>query len=325
LQQAVKDLERAYQNFFKKRADFPRFKKKNLHDAFRLPQGVKVEQCNSRIFFPKIGWIRYRKSRDILGEVSNVTISKSQNKWFVSLQTEREIETPIHPSKISVGVDVGIAKLATLSNGKVFPAVNSFKTQQIKLATLQRRLSKKKKFSKNWKKAVFKVSRLHARIAHIRHNYLHQTTDIISKNHAMVCVEELQIKNMSKSASGSLASPGKKVKVKSGLNKAILDQSWYEFRRQLEYKQSWRGGMVIAVPPQYTSQTCPRCHYVEAANRKTQAQFICTRCHYQNNADVVGAINILRAGHARLACGELVQLDCSMNQEPTEVAHALVA
>jgi putative transposase len=284
-----------------------------------------MDQPNSRIYFPKIGWVGYRKSREILGEISNVTMSKSENKWFVSLQTERDIETPLHASKTSVGVDMGIAKLATLSDGTVFAAVNSFKMHQIELAILQRRLSKKTKFSKNWKKAVFKVGRLHRKIAYIRNDYLHQITHIISKNHVMVCVEELQIKNMSKSASGSLVSPGRKVKTKSGLNKAILDQGWYEFRRQLEYKQSWRGGMVIAVPPQYTSQTCPRCHHVEAANRKTQAQFICTRCHYQNNADVVGAINILRAGHARLACGELVQLGRSMNQEPTEVAHALVA
>jgi putative transposase len=110
---------------------------------------------------------------------------------------------------------------------------------------------------------------LHNKISHIRENYLHQVTHTISKNHAMVCVEDLQIKNMSQSACGTLALPGKNVRAKSGLNKAILDQGWYEFRRQLEYKQRWRGGMVIAVSPQYTSQTCPLCHHVDAMNRKT--------------------------------------------------------
>ncbi len=166
---------------------------------------------------------------------------------------------------------------------------------------------------------------MHSKIVNIRHNYLHQTTHAISKNHTLVCVEDLKIKNMSKSASGTLLSPGRNVKAKSGLNKAILDQSWYEFRRQLEYKQHWRGGIVIAVSPQYTSQTCPECNHVDALNRQTQSQFACVKCSYKNNADVVGAINILRAGHAQLACGETVQSGRSMNQEPTEATHALVA
>jgi len=325
LQQSLKDLERAYQNFFLKRADFPRFKKRGARDSFRLPQGVKLDQANSRIFIPKLGWVRYRNSRDILGELCNVTISRSQNKWFVSIQTEREVSSPTHSSITSIGVDVGIAQFATLSDGTIFPAVNSFKSHQKKCAALQRHLSKKKKFSKNWKRIVFKISNLHSKIANIRHNYLHQTTHAISKNHALVCVEDLQIKNMSKSACGTVAIPGKKVKSKSGLNKAILDQGWYEFRRQLEYKQHWRGGIVIAVSPHYTSQTCPECNHVDALNRQTQSQFACVECGYRNNADIVGAINILRAGHARLACGETVQLGRSMNQEPTEILHALVA
>lgn len=325
LQQSLKDLERAYQNFFKKRADFPRFKKRGMRDSFRFPQGMKLDQANSRIFLPKIGWVRYRNSRDIVGELCNVTISKSHDKWFVSIQTEINVVEPVHPSISSIGVDVGIAQFATLSDGTIYPSVNSFKSQQQKLAALQRRLSKKKKFSQNWKKNVFRISRLHRKIANIRHDYLHQVTHTISKNHALVCVEDLQIKNISKSASGTLALPGKRVRAKSGLNKAILDQGWYEFRRQIEYKQSWRGGMVIAVAPHYTSQTCPQCQHIDSKNRRTQSQFACVKCRYKNNADIVGAINILRAGHAQLACGETVQLGRSMNQEPIEATHALVA
>jgi putative transposase len=325
LQQSLKDLERAYQNFFQKRADFPRFKKRGSHDAFRLPQGVKLDQVNSRFFLPKLGWIRYRNSREVVGELCNVTISKSCDQWLVSFQTEREVEEPIHSSTTSVGVDVGIAQFASLSDGTIFYPVNSFKSHQSRLARLQRQLSKKKKFSQNWKKAVLNVRRLHSKIAHVRQDYLHQITHMISKNHAMVCVEDLQIKNMSKSASGTRDKPAKNVKAKSGLNKVILDQGWYEFKRQLEYKQRWRGGMVIAVSPQYTSQTCPQCGYVDKLNRKTQSEFNCVKCGYENHADLVGAINILRAGHAQLACGEMMQLGHSMNQEPTEVAQVKVA
>ncbi len=107
---------------------------------------------------------------------------------------------------------------------------------------------------------------------------------------------------MSQSAAGTTEKPGRNVRAKSGLNKSILDQGWFEFRRQLDYKVAWRGGWLVAVPPQYTSRTCPCCGHVSAENRKTQAQFLCVACGYVNHADVVGAINILRAGHARCAC-----------------------
>src|SRR3990167_495410 len=325
LQQSLKDLERAYTNFFAKRASFPRFKCRGARDAFRLPQGCKLDQANDRIFVPKLGWLRYHNSRDVLGTVCNITISRSCDRWYVSVQTEREVIQPAHPSTTSVGVDVGIAQFATLSDGTVFEAVNSFKRHQKKLAFQQRQLSKKKKFSANWKKQKFKISHLHRKIAHIRNDYLHKITHTISKNHALVCIEALQIRNMSKSVAGTAATPGKQVRAKSGLNKAILDQGWHEFRRQLEYKEAWLGGEVIAVPAMYTSQTCPDCAHVDARNRQTQASFACVNCGYQANADRVGAINILRAGHARLACGETVRLGRSMNQEPAEVIQVKVA
>ncbi|MDR3490719.1 MAG: transposase [Gammaproteobacteria bacterium] len=325
LQQALKDLERAYQHFFAKRADFPRFKRRGVRDAFRFPQGVKLDQANSRVYLPKLGWVRYRNSRQVEGEISQVTISRSCDKWYVSIQTERDVAVSFHPSTTSVGVDVGIARLATLSDGTVFEAVNSFKSHQQRLAAYQRAVSRKKKFGQNWKKAIGKVSRLHKKIRHIRQDYLHQTSNIISKNHAMVCLEDLQIKNMSKSAAGTSDLPGRQVKAKSGLNKAILDQGWYELKRQLDYKQWWRGGTVVFVSPRNTSRTCPHCGYIASENRLTQSRFACTQCQYENNADLVGAINILRAGHAQLACGEMVRLGHSMNQEPPEVAQSLVA
>ncbi len=118
----------------------------------------------------------------------------------------------------------------------------------------------------------------------------------------MVCIEDLQVRNMSKSASGTRKSPGRNVRAKSGLNKSILDEGWYEFRWQLEYKLAWRGGILIAVPPKNTNRTCPCCGHVSVDNRKTQARFECVEYGFEEDADVVGTINILRAGHARLAC-----------------------
>ena len=320
LQHALKDLERAYKNFFEKRADFPRFKKRGVKDSFRYPDAkqIKLDPANARIFLPKLGWLRYRKSRDVLGEVRNATVSLSAGKWFVSIQTAREVKNPIPQATTAIGIDVGIARFATMSDGDFLKPLNSFRKHEQRLKRYQRAMSRKRKFSNNWKKAKARVQRIHARIGNVRRDYLHKATTTISQNHAMVCIEDLQVRNMSRSAKGDAAQPGKNVKAKSGLNKSILDQGWFEFRRQLDYKLQWAGGILIAVPPQNTSRTCPACGHVSAENRQTQAQFLCVECGYENNADVVGAINILARGHRVAACGEVVHQDASVKQEPTE-------
>ena len=325
LQQTLKDLERAYKNFFSKRADFPRFKKKGQSDSYRYPQGCKLDQSNSRIFLPKLGWIRYRNSRDVLGEVKNVTVSHSCGKWFVSVQTEREVEQSLPQATTAIGIDVGVVRFATMSDGSHIEPLNSFKKRRQRLARYQRRMSRKVKFSNNWKKAKTKIQKIHSAIAHARKDYLHKATTTISQNHALVCIEDLQVRNMSKSSKGNSEEHGKMVKQKSGLNRAILDQGWGEFRRQLEYKMTWQGGILLAVPAHNTSRTCPCCGHVSKDNRKTQAKFECVECDYVNHADLVGAINILERGHRLLACGESVQSDHSVKQEPAEATQALAA
>lgn len=172
------------------------------------------------------------------------------------------------------------------------------------LRKAQQALSRKVKRSNNWKKQKRKITRLHARIADVRNDFLHKTSTAISKNHAVVVLEDLIVKNMSASAKGTVENPGRNVRLKTGLNRSILDQGWFEFRRQLEYKLAWagRGGVVIAVPQRNTSRTCPQCSYISADNRKTQAAFCCVQCGHAGHADLVAAINIKRAGHARLAC-----------------------
>ena len=203
--------------------------------------------------------------------------------------------------------------------------LNSFKTHQQRLARYQRRMSRKVKFSNNWKKAKAKVQKLHTAIANARKDFLHKTSTTLSQNHALVCIEDLQVKNMSRSSKGNREQHGKQVRQKSGLNRAILDQGWGEFTRQLEYKMVWKGGILLAVPPQHTSQTCPACGHVSKENRQTQAKFLCIDCSYENHADVVGAINVLERGYRLLARGESVQSDRSVKQEPTEVTQAAFA
>ena len=320
LQHALKDLERAYKNFFAGRADFPRFKKKGMGDSFRYPDArqFKIDEANSWIYLPKLGWVRYRNSRNMLGTAKNITVSSTGGKWLVSIQTEREIEQPLPTSTTAIGIDVGIARFATMSDGNFIAPLNSFKKHQQRLAKYQRRMSRKVKFSSNWKKAKARVQKVHSNIANARKDYLHKTSTTISQNHALVCIEDLQVRNMSKSSKGNSEQHGKMVKQKSGLNRSILDQGWGEFRRQLEYKVSWNDGMLLAVPPHNTSRTCPCCGHIAKENRITQAVFLCVDCGYENNADVVGAINVLERGYRLLACGESVQSGRSVKQVPAE-------
>ena len=177
LQQALKDLERAYSNFFAKRADFPRFKKKGQHDAFRYPdpKQIKLDQANSRLFLPKLGWLRYRNSRSVQGTVKNVTVRQKNGTWFVSIQTAREVEQPVPAATGAVGIDLGIARFATLSDGSHLDPLNSFKRHETALRKAQQAMSRKVKFSNNWKKAKAKVQNIHTRIGNARRDYLHQT------------------------------------------------------------------------------------------------------------------------------------------------------
>jgi putative transposase len=156
---------------------------------------------------------------------------------------------------------------------------------------------------------------LHTKVANIRKDFVHKVSNDISKNHAVVFIEDLQVGNMSKRAT-------KKVAQKSGLNRSILDASPFELRRQLEYKTQWQGGLLVAVAPQNTSRKCSECGHTSAANRKTQSKFVCVECGFSANADFVGAVNIREAGLASLACSSSSGDVSPSCQEPTEGIHA---
>ncbi|MCC6978436.1 MAG: transposase, partial [Candidatus Melainabacteria bacterium] len=147
----------------------------------------------------------------------------------------------------------------------------------------------------------------HAKIANKRNDYLHKLSTNISKSHVVICLEDLKVQKMTRSAKGTREKPGKNVGAKSGLNRSILDQGWYEFKRQLMYKQAWRGGYVVLVNPKYSSQQCSNCGFTSAENRRTQANFNCIGCNYVFNADWNAAKNILAAGRAAIACGDIGQ------------------
>jgi putative transposase len=305
LQQTLNDLVKAYERAFdpKLAAEPPVFKKKQNAQGIRFPQGFRLS--GRTVFLPKIGWMSIRASkrtmkRKIAGEIKNVTVRLEAGLWYVSFQTEREVETPVHAHPESrVGGDVGVAKFLALSDGTDFEGANALRKFQRRLTTLQRRLAKKVKFSANWRKAKARITNLHSRIANVRKDQIHKASNSISKNHAVVAMEDLRIKNMTASSKGNVENPGVNVAAKSALNRRMLDQGWGELRRQVGYKLKWSGGELKLVDPRNTSRTCsqPNCGHVSQDNRLTQAEFLCVKCGHAANADTNAAINILgRAG-----------------------------
>ena len=303
LQQKMMDLERAFRDCFDRKQPLKRlpvFKKKGIGDGIRFPQGFRID--NRRIFLPKIGWVGFYKSREIEGTIKNITLTRKAGKWYASIQVEQEVEIIKHPSDSEIGIDAGIKCFAAFSDGTLVEGVNSFRTHEDALSRQQRKLSRKQKGSENWKKQKRKISRLHHTISNVRSDFLHKLSTDISKNHATVYVEGLNIRGMSGSARGTIETPGSKVKAKAGLNKSILDQGWYEFRRQLSYKLDWKGGSLQEVDFRYTSQQCSCCGYTSKENRKSQAEFVCLACGYEDHADINAAKNILTVGQTGLAC-----------------------
>ena len=211
LQQKLKDLERAFSDCFDRNQPLKRtpvFKKRGLNDGIRFPQGFKID--NRRIFLPKIGWIGFHKSCAIAGKSKNITITYRGGHWFASIQVEQMIEIGKHLSDSEIGIDAGIKCFTAFSDGTKVDGVHSFRRHEERLGREQR-----------------KISKLHHKIANVRSDFLHKLSTDISKNHAKVYVEGLQIKNMSASAKGTIEEPGRSVKAKSGLNKSILDQGWF--------------------------------------------------------------------------------------------------
>jgi putative transposase len=304
LQQRLMDLDRAIRDAFDKSnpKKFPVFKKKfRSRESFRFPQGFKIE--NRRIFLPKFGWARFFKSREIEGTPKNVTVSLRGDHWYISVQTEMDIPVPVHSSKSAVGCDFGTVRLVTLSDGSYTMPVNAYKEHRRELANAQRKLARMVKGSSNRQKCLRSMRNIHIQIRDKRLDHLQKITHDLSKNHALVALEDLNVQNMTRSARGTKDAPGRNVRQKSGLNGAILDQGWGTFRRLIEYKELWRGGMAVFVNPAYTSQECSVCGHISSENRPSQELFYCQRCGHTSNADENAARVVLtRVGHTPYAC-----------------------
>ena len=246
LYEALRDVDRAFQNFFDKRAQFPRFKsKKREMPSFRAPQRAKVK--NGEVFTPKIGLIKIRQSQDVDCKTKGATFKcNASGKWFVTLVAEfdmPDIPLPKASPENVVGIDLGLKDFAVLSTGERIAAPKYFRKLERRLAKAQRRLSRRQKGSKNRDKARLAVAKVYQKIANQRSDFIHKLTTSLVRNYDGICIEDLSLKGMAKTK----------------LAKSVLDAALGEFRRQLEYKTVWNRKHLAVIDRWFPLEQVTRC------------------------------------------------------------------
>lgn len=284
LQQSLRDLDRAYQNFFKKRAKFPRFKSKhNNHQSYRtLNQGNNVRIVDNYLKLPKLGYVKVQQSMGI-GYINNVTVEKTPTgKYYAVLNVDFEPEFKQNNGN-SIGIDVGLKAFYTDSNGNKIDNPKYLEKSEKKLKREQRRLSRKQKGSKNRNKQRIKVARIHEKVTNQRNDFLQKESTRLVRENQTICIEDLNIKGMVRN---------------HRLAKAISSVSWSKFFAMLEYKATWYGNTIIRVPTFYpSSQTCSKCGQGNPMVKHLWVrEWECPFCHTKHDRDYNASINILNKG-----------------------------
>ena len=281
LQQSLKNLDNSYQNFFKFKKGFPKFHSKHNKESFKIPQFVQIR--NNKIKIPKFKeGIKYDRHREIEGDIKSCTISKSKSgKFYISILVEKEIQEK--PKLISkIGIDLGIKNFVTFSNGLKINSPDFYRKLESKLKKLNRKHSKKINGSNNKNKLRIKIAKINEKIVNQRNDFLHKLSSKIINENQVICLEDLQIKNMIKNRK---------------LSKSIQDCSWSKFVRMLMYKGSWNGREVIKIGKFYpSSKTCSNCGSIHKELKLKDRKWTCNDCGFNHDRDLNAAKNILKQG-----------------------------
>jgi putative transposase len=317
-QEALRDLHRAFQNFYRgrkkgQRIGFPRFKRKGVRDSFRLTGTIRFG--DRKIQLPRIGKVRLKEKRTVYytGRILSATVRRRADRWFVSITVEDEIPAPEPVNGQAVGVDLGVKTLATLSDGTVFANPRALERRLRKLRRLHKSLSKKQKGSKNSEKAKMQLAKMYLRVFNIRQDTLHKLTTHLAKNHSKIVIEGLCVSGMLKNRR---------------LARAIADVGFYEFRRQMNYKCQWYGSQLVVAPRTYpSSKMCSMCGHRKKELTLSEREYHCDQCGLKIDRDLNAALNLVAASWSETenACGEDVRLETnpqgvaertSVKQEP---------
>lgn len=294
LQNSLRDLNAAYTNFFRELAKgnkpgFPKFKsKRGSKQSYRTGytnNNIEVDMDNCRVKLPKLKWIKFRKSKKLAklpDSIINATITKSPSgKYFVSVVCQAEIEE-LPKTTNYVGYDLGLTTYAIGSNGDIIQNPRYLERELKKLAKLQRRLSRKTKGSKNYEKQRIKVAKQHERISNMRYDFLHQQSTRIVRENQVICLEDLQVKNMVKN---------------KHLAKTISDAAWGMFRKMINYKAYWYGRTVVIIDKFYpSSKLCNVCGEINPMLTLSMREWKCPKCGTIHDRDKNASLNILIEG-----------------------------
>lgn len=280
---AIQQLGDAYKRFFKGESKYPQFRKKGERDRFGISNDrFKIQKQKGKFFIqiPRLGLVKMKEGLRFQGKIMSATISTRGERWFVSINVEllEELQ-PLPKTKQSIGLDLGITNLATLSDGTKIQAPKPLKTQLKKLRRLNKSLSRKQKGSKNRAKAKAKLSRLYYRISNIRKDFLHKLTTELVRKFDVICLEDLNVKGMMKNRR---------------LSRAIQDLGFYELKRQLIYKANQFGKTVKSVERFFpSSKTCSCCGFKLEKLSLSVRKWTCEKCGVEQDRDINASINIL--------------------------------
>ncbi len=288
-ERALKNLDDAYRRAWKGQAEYPRPKRKGVDDAFGFKgRAVSVEKINrrwGRVRLPKIGWVKFRMTRPIVGHVCEATVTRTALGWQLAIGSK--FDADVTDPGGAAGIDRGVTVPLMLSDGTAYALPAQLAMLERRHRSAQRIVSRRKRGSKRWFKAIRRAAAIKARQARTRKHWAHEATTAIARQYGTVVIERLRTKNMT--ARATLVG----VAQKRGLNRAILNVGWHQIETMLAYKAS----RLVKVNPAYSSQTCAPCGAVDSQSRKNQASFVCTACGHRDNADRNAAIVILNRGN----------------------------